>query len=382
MGNRFFVSLFLLLSAALPAQEETKNSYYIDHSSGTIRFVQRLSWYPEEYVSRYEVRVELLSGESYGEILRESTQAEYLELSLPPGIYRYSVQSYDLLEKPAGNPPWVRLEVLPALSPELFSLEPQAVYAGKKVSLSLKGRSLERGARVKLRNRVNGREEDGAFIAEPGGDAGQAVFPSAAAGTYDVIVENPGGLSTSLGPLRVVPPQLDMYLSAGYEPLVPLHGQLNEILESKFYPLGFYARFGINPFAAGSFAFGAETAAGWNYLASDYSPGAVNHKVTGHLADIKLHLVIQIKPGNGPLAVKLYGGGGLAAILDFKKQVQGVNAQTVNVLFPAVSAGLSLRWEFSKVFFAELSAEYLYLFSADQSNPAYLLPSAGIGIKL
>jgi hypothetical protein len=380
MGNKL-VLLLLFFPFCLFAQEKTEKSYFIDDSSGTIRFIQRLSWYPEDYTSHYELRIEsLLPGGNYREILTQSTQAEYLEVSLPPGIYRYRIQSYDLLEKPVGNPPWINLEVLPALKPELASLDPDTLFK-KALSFTIHGRNLVEGARVILRNRETGREETGVLRPEPDGENAEAVFSSTNEGSYDVIVENPGGLSGSIGPLTVLPHRL-FYLSAGYSPVYPFTGQLNEMLESTFYPLGFFARLSTMPFEWKGLKLGFETAAGWAYLSSSYSSGGLDYDVTGHFADLRLHFLVQKWLSNKRFALTLHLGGGLAAALHFQKQIPGLDIEAVNVLYPAGSAGLSFLWSFREKYFALLGLEYLYFFSKDQSNPAFILPFIGLGMQL
>jgi hypothetical protein len=400
MGNRpwklpktqagFFAASFLLfllpgtfLFAQKVAQKETEKFYFIDDSSGTIKFIQRLSWYPEDYASRYEICVEEKQPDgSWREILRESTEEDHLDLSLPAASYRYRIQSYDLLDKPVEDPPWISMEILPALQPELFALEPETLVPGGQSSFTLRGRNMAAGARVILRNRRGGREEEGEFLPSPGENSGYAVFSSRlAAGVYDLVLENPGGLSDALGPLTVLSSRTAWYFSAGYKPMFPLYGQLTEMLEAGLYPLGFYARFGAVPFQWRYFDAGLEADAGWNYLLSDFSSGGINYEVTGHFSSLKAHVFIQTKLADGHVALRLQGGGGLAAALNFQKYHSGLKTKAVNTLYSAASAGFSALWYFSEPWFAMAGLEYLHLFSADDTDPAFILPFAGIGLR-
>ncbi|MDR1418869.1 MAG: hypothetical protein LBI86_00670 [Treponema sp.] len=391
MASRSFLPALFLLAAVLAAQQNTEKSYFIDDSSGTPRFVQRISWYPEEYALYYEVYVE--DSVSRREILREKTGADHLDMSLPPGIYRYRVRSYDLLGKPSEDPPWEQFEVLPALKPELFSFDPAVIRPEPEKgpaasafpkSLTLRGHNLENGARVTLRNRENGMETDGILFSRSEGNTGEAVFSSwPGAGTYDVTVENPGGLSVSLGPVTLLrPPRFRAgYFSAGYGPLFPIHGQFNTMLAGRLYPLGFFARFGFMPLKVNNFSFGFESAAGWNYLSSDYFSGVRDYRVTGHFANLKVHAAARMSLAEGRAVFALYGGGGLAAMLNFRKWSPEAPVPAVNALFPAGSAGFQAAWHFSQDWFAVLGLEYLYLFSADETNPGFLLPFAGAGLR-
>jgi hypothetical protein len=81
------------------------------------------------------------------------------------------------------------------------------------------------------------------------------------------------------------------------------------------------------------------------------------------------------------LALRLQAGGGLAAALNFQKHYSGLKNEAVNVLYPAGSGGFSALWYFSEKWFAMAGLEYLYLFSADETNPAFLLPFVGAGLK-
>ncbi|MDR1287046.1 MAG: hypothetical protein LBK08_05510 [Treponema sp.] len=388
MAGRSFLPVLFLLSAALAAQENAEKFYFIDNSSGIPRFVQRLSWYSEEYTLCYEVCVE--DSAFRREILREYTGEDHLDVSLPPGSYRYRVRSYDLLGKPSEDPPWMPLEVLPALEPGLFSFDPSVIRpeSGKDSafpqSLTLRGRNLENGARVVLRNRANGRETAGLLFPLPGGDAGEAFFPLwPGEGTYDIRVENPGGLSVSLGPVTLLRPRRSRsgYFSAEYGPMVPLHGQLNTMLSKRLYPLGFSVRLGFTPLEINNFSFGLESAAGWNYLSSDYSSGVRDYRVTGHFASLKIHAAARMSLAEKRAVLALYSGGGFAAALNFTKRNPQAGAPAVNALFPAGSAGFRAAWHFSQTWSAVLGIEYLYLFSADETNPGFLLPFAGAGLR-
>lgn len=388
MGFKRFLILFAFPLTFLPyrlvSQENSgKNeSYFIDYSSGTPRFTQRLSWYPEEYASFYEVCIEETSPSgSYREVLRTNTTESRIDISLPPGLYRYRIQAYDLFEKPAGNPAWIPLEILPATQPELSGVEPDAfIEKDNSFSVSLWGRNIAEDAQVVLKNRKTGAESAGVMYAEP--DFVRAFFsPFPEKGIYDLVITNPGGLRDSFGPVPVFPVKENYYFSAGYKPMFPLYGELTEMLDVNFYPLGFGARFWTVPFNAGNFRLGFEAAVNYYFLFSDYSSGGLDYRVTGHFAGFTLHAVIQ-KQFSKRLFARLHAGGGIVTAINFKKENSLFDTKAVHVLYPAAGAGLSGFFHFSDSWFAMLSLEYLHFFSADKTNPAYFSPYAGIGIKL
>ncbi|MDR1506621.1 MAG: hypothetical protein LBI67_05915 [Treponema sp.] len=381
---------FLLLSAILPyhpaAQEQSWNpgkegSYFMDDSGENPRFIQRLSWYPEQYALFYELIIEELSGETYREIFRTTTAEDHADISLPPGLYRYRIQSYDLFEKPSGNPSWARLEILPALRPELFGVEKDALYK-QNGTLAVTGRNIAEGALAVLRNRKTGSEETGVLHTEADGGSGRAVFSSfPKKGIYDLTVINPGGLRDSFGPVSLSPSPENVYFSAGYKPMIPLFGQLNEMLDSKIHPLGFSVRFWTVPFEWKTLGIGFQAEAGYNFLFSDYSQSGFDYRVTGHFADLALHVVVE-KRFSQKLSLALHAGPALAASVDFKKTNALFRTKAVNAVFPGAGAGISALYFFSNRWFAMTGLECLYIFSRDETNPAYLSPYIGIGSKL
>jgi hypothetical protein len=75
-----------------------------------------LTWTGDEYALRYEIVVERESDGRYTELHTEFTEASFLELSLIPGIYRYRVRPYDLLNHPSEWIEWKIFEVPVAAS--------------------------------------------------------------------------------------------------------------------------------------------------------------------------------------------------------------------------------------------------------------------------
>jgi hypothetical protein len=118
-GHRHCVVFFLafFLTTLAPAWAQTV-SHYTEHS-----FVQRLAWVGDEYAMRYEVIIEREREEEgeYNSVLREFTDAFFIEVSLPPGKYRYQVIPYDYLDQPVLASEWMHFEVLPGS--EILSTE-------------------------------------------------------------------------------------------------------------------------------------------------------------------------------------------------------------------------------------------------------------------
>jgi hypothetical protein len=390
MGSRRFLPLLLFLPLVLNAQGRQKapppeGSYYLDESRGPPRFVQRLSWESEDFVSRYELTLERqLARGGYERVLRESTTGLFIELSLSPGKYRYRVQAYDLLNLPAGNPPWLYIEVLPALKPELNALKPLSLTAGSRMHLTVEGRNLVQGGRALLRSRKDGGEIEVRYSAESEGRTGELDLSGTRLppGEYDVVVVNPGGLSGSAGPVTIVSSSFtrEYFFAAGYQPMVSLHGSVNDLLESKIFPLGFSARFGLTAFNWGDFSLGFEAAANWNYLNSKYDGGYLQYDVSGHYGALQFQALFRYKMPGRPFAFTAGAGGGLTAVLNFTKKYSVGTAPPLNVLFGSLGAGVSALWYFHEPFYAELGFEYRCFLSVDEANPHYLFPFIAVGM--
>lgn len=154
----FFALAFFLPPCFLAGQElsppESEGSSYIERTGEELRFIQRLVWEKAEYAHRYEITVEREnnSGE-YTEIYREFRTENFTDLSLAPGLYRYRIQAYNLLDRPAGLSLWIPLRVIPALQPELYSYNQEFLPAGDlrgDVEITLYGRNLVEGAELCL----------------------------------------------------------------------------------------------------------------------------------------------------------------------------------------------------------------------------------------
>jgi hypothetical protein len=383
------LAAFLALLPGRGGAQEREAGYYVEETGGGPRFVQRFSWEPEEYASRYEVRVERREDTgNWTRVLAEFTADNFIELSLSPGSYRYVVQAHDLMERPSGNPEWIYVEVLPALQPVLKSFSPDRLSLDEldrpegraALTLTVRGRNLA-AAMFRL---VPGEGEallPLRVLPEASGErvvltfGGERLFP----GNYELRMVNPGGLSAS-GTLRVSPPKKTMALSvsAGYEPLIPLYGGLHELLTAPAFPIGAGGRVSFLPVQTKFIDIGMETALHWTYVSSRYDGGTLVYDVTSHFLGLEAYGLFQ-KNLTRRLSLNLRLGGGLFAILGFEKETAAYHAGQVNVLVPAAGGGLSLRRRFFKFLFAELGAEYTHFFSVDDPPPGYVRPFLGIG---
>jgi len=125
MTTALITTALFLMSRPLWAQD---GGYYVTEQ----RYVQRLVWIGDEYTRKYEVVIERGEGETYSVFLREFTEEAALQVSLPPGNYRYRIIPYDYLDQSGEPSKWVTLEIKPppAVSAESGPPKTFDFYAG------------------------------------------------------------------------------------------------------------------------------------------------------------------------------------------------------------------------------------------------------------
>jgi len=324
---------------------------------------------PVELVETVETETEEVLEESgtYTEVLRESTDAAHIEVSLPPGIYRYQVTAYDFLDRPGAASEWARLTILEALDPTVLDFSPRAFHVDGNAPwvLNLTGRNLSPDAEVYLKSEKNQviipREytaDDSLSSALLGFDVRQLAL-----GNYEIHIENPGGLNTSAGTFEIgFYRSYDMFIGAAYTPLVPLYGDLDQLERKPIFPLGAALRFGVFPIKKPYGYFGVELVAVWNYLSS----GSGENKVSYHVAGAEINLLYQKWLSNRVMAFTIRAGGGLAGAAD--------------MLLPRAEIGVSFLWLIFKPLYLEVGIDGVHWFADD--NPGYLRPWLGVGVKL
>ncbi|MDR2719080.1 MAG: hypothetical protein LBB89_13580 [Treponema sp.] len=108
------LTTLFFISQPLWAQDAQSAAQGAGHYVIEQRYVQQLVWVGDEYTFKYEVVIERGEGKTYSAYQREFTEKPALQISLPPGNYRYRIISYDYLEQPGGVSEWVNLEIKPS----------------------------------------------------------------------------------------------------------------------------------------------------------------------------------------------------------------------------------------------------------------------------
>ena len=72
---------------------------------------RRITWRGDEYALYYAVEIDRERSGNFLEFLREQTETPLIDISVPPGEYRFRIVPFDILERPAERTPWMRFEV-------------------------------------------------------------------------------------------------------------------------------------------------------------------------------------------------------------------------------------------------------------------------------
>jgi hypothetical protein len=376
----FHSSLFFLLTAffclaGTPVLGAQEAEYRIEDGG---RFIQMLRWAEQQNALYYEIEIEEQAGEWWEGTLSEKTEASFFEVSLPPGIYRFRVRPYDLLERPGPAVDWVQFEVLPAKQPELLRFSPEAFYLDEDAAwdIDLFGRNLIDGIELVLHGPQGRLIRPEAVTVGPPEDEARLSFSYGQldTGDYTIHAMNPGGLTAELGTFRVVfRKPVDITVSAGYRPLVSVYGHIAEIFETVFYPVGAYSRLGIIPVKRRWGSIGFELEPSWNnFLVAEAHAQA-------HIPGAAIYGVYQRWLSNRVMAFDIRMGGGIYSVLNYHFTFERGETEPVTILIPVIAAGASFKWFIKKPFFVEAGLDFTHFFTVDDLSPGYLRPFAGAG---
>jgi hypothetical protein len=376
------LAVFLFALGGIAAAQEWFS--YVQQGQGEAQIFQHLSWESEEYAKAYEITVEQEQNGRYAEIIRESTETAFIEVSLGPGKYRYRIQVYDLLNLPRGNAEWDYFEVGAALQPEIQSISPEAFYLedGAPWNIRLTGRNFTEGAEIILRAR-DGKGPDIIPLSAAVENEGRNITLgfdalSLSPGNYDICIRNPGGLESSAENFKIAlfEKSGDINVSIGYAPLIPLYGKFFNIFDKFIDPLGAYARISVAPFKRAWGYIGAEFEPFWNFLNNSRD----GYSVSSHLIGGHFNILYQRRLPNRAFVLNGRLGAGITAAIDYHYSYG--DWKSFSSFFISAGAGASIQWFIRRPFFMELGIEYNHIFTTkDATHPGYLRPVLGIGVQ-
>ncbi|MDR3191441.1 MAG: hypothetical protein LBT87_00065 [Treponema sp.] len=344
------------------------------------RFMQLLRWEEQKHAFYYDVEIEKQAGAVWEGAVSGKTEASFLEVSLVPGIYRYQVRPYDLLERPGPASAWMQFEILPAKQPELVRLSPEAFYLDEDITwvLTLLGRNLVDGIDVSLRGPQGILIKPGMVTAEQSENEVRLIFryEQLDTGDYTIHVTNPGGLTAEEQTFRIAYKKpVDINISAGYRPPLPLYGQIHELLETTFFPLGAYSRLSVIPFKRRWGYMGFEIEPSWYFFGAAQDDYTVQAQIPG----AAIYGVYQRWLTNRVMALNFRIGGGIYSVLVYHLTFNRGKTEPMTVLIPVIAAGVSFQWLVRKPFLVEAGLDFTHFFTVDDPSPGYLRPFIGVG---
>ena len=385
-GKTLVVLISLLCAAPGFAQSDRTEN-------GGGMFVHRLRWDNDPNVFKYEVLIEQETG---GMVERRVTTDNYIEVSLPPGRYKYTVDVYNLLDLFDYRMPVVSFEVLEALQPVVTGWMPTVFdLASGDNEITFSGANLLDGAQVLLVK--NGSRNERVITAETFGANGVSArvrlpLEEIEKGKWTVYITNPGGLRAVVPGFRVKSGELvNIDLSALYRPVIPVRSEeaylfgidflgassflFDTVLASAFYQ-GAGLRFAWLPFRTNLFNVGFSVEPRW----ADFTTQVEYADIAPYMVGASASLLLQALLLNKRLALHFSMGGGMLSLRNMHISGENDNNADVDALIlPFLAAGLSVKIYLVKSLFVEIGISWNITPPFERPNLQYLNPQAGIG---
>ena len=290
------------------------SGYYMD-----LRFVQRLAWIGDNYAMRYEVIIEKEEEGKYNRVLREFTEAFYIEVSLSPGKYRYQVIPHDFFDQPIPVTEWMDFEVLRGVTQE------------------------------QLNRLIQGEHED---ITEDSGEEETDGTEISTAPEAEKIVEYQN--------------QFDIYLGAAWIPLLPIYGE-NEFFGGNLSLFGMGARLGIVSAKQSFLSPGMELIASWRAY-EIYSGEQAAQSLT-----FDFNVLAQTRFPGGRTALNFRLGAGIS-LRSNASAVSAIGSYSIQT-----NIGVSFLWLIHKNVYMEFGMDHSQFFTEDYFG--FLRPWIGFGYR-
>lgn len=378
---------------------------------------QYLEWEEEnpEYVLHYEVVIESFSEKtnSFDEIRRIMTEDNFSKVQvnplLVPGVYRYKVISYNLVDVPEVESSWFEFIIYKAYQPEITDIKSAANRTGtlflEEINdgvFNISGKNLfslpqsESGISFTEYALLNSKKKN----AEP-------IIPEILeneknrrlkvqfdlkkldVGKYNFVATDASGLKSSIDRRSEIEvkfkKRMDFDLSAGYVfPVVLYDDTFKQYLDTNLLPFSATARASFIPFKHrfGYFGFGIFTQ--YSRLLAQYQ----HYTVDGNFisADVlfiyQLPIRVKFKNSTKPrhiLTLELHGGAGLSFFNDLKFHFEhDIVSEPLNSINLNAIAGGAIQFYITNRIYTEIAADYLMAFLNDMDF-GMILPSVSIG---
>lgn len=390
------VSVFILLNtlfAQVPdaktetapnAESETESSaknYFIKESEDGVILIQRLSWENIEDIFGYEFALEQKDNSGkWKNIDIKRTEENFVDVSLPPGNYRYKVTVINLLEQKEAESTYRYFDVRVAYQPEVTSVSPQTIHFddiyGDVITVS--GKNFYEETQFSLVKDLGGYHAGKVVELDKTGTTAKIKFNMTRIipGTYNVQVTDASGLQDNNKSIvfKFQKP-VDFYISAGYAFSGFIQNAVfKEFFNADYAALGANVRMTLIPIKRGYGTFGFNITGSGMYLHSKHS----RYKLKAGYLLGQLNFVYLIPIIHHKLNFDLHLGGGAAFLVKtqfsyttFKSPAEWFWGLTVN-------GGTALQIYLVKKLYLEINLDHIIAFK--KSFPLYTIqPSLSLG---
>lgn len=358
-----FIAFFLFISSNVFADDTPpmEAGYFIDNTGENLNIKQRFVWEKEEYALRYEIEIQRFDF-VYSNYLIESTEKTYIEVSLPPGKYRYSVTPFDLLGMRADASEWKGFEVFPAHMPVIQKFIPEIFYLdiNQERILNITGINFQPETKIYLSNSDNTLLPVKLNIIS--GNRAELVFDDKLLipGEYDIHIINPGEFKTMANGFNIgYRKPLDVFFRVGYNPGIPIYGEMQDIFGTNLFLAGLSLSLESVSSKRSTFNGGLEFGASLLYINSKLSLKMDNDSSLedGMLfTDININIVLQKRFNNWKNYFTFRFGFGITALSGFGNYSDGDIGVHLN-------ANLSSMFRISNILFLDIGADFSHYFA-------------------
>ena len=378
---------------------------------------QYLEWEEEnpEYVLHYEVVIESFSEKTnaFEEINRIMTEDNSSKVQvnplLAPGVYRYKVISYNLVDVPEVESSWFEFKIYRAYQPEISDIKSAANRTGtlflEEINdgiFNISGKNLfalpqsESDISFTEYALLNSKKKNAdpiiPEILENEKNRRLKVYfdlKKLDVGKYNFVATDASGLKSNIDRRSEIEikfkKRVDFDLSAGYVfPVVLYDGTFEKYLDSNLMPLSATARASFVPFKHRFGYFGFGIFGSYSRIFADYN----NYQIDGNLINADAlflyQLPVRVKSKNSEkrrhiLTFELHGGAGISFFNDFKFHFEhNIVSDPLNSLNLNAIAGGAIQFYITNRLYTEISADYLMAFLNDMDF-GMILPSVSIG---
>ena len=136
MENKRCTAALLCLLSLLPLAAQSRGDrtdpdahYFIQEGEEGAVLYQRLSWKAIDDIFGFEFELEQRDAAgAWRAIDKKIVRDHFIDVSLPPGNYRYKVTVINLLEQKEASSAYRNFDILIAYQPEVESVTPRLIY--------------------------------------------------------------------------------------------------------------------------------------------------------------------------------------------------------------------------------------------------------------